>query len=125
MRKYLMIVNSGPEDANRATAPFLTAKALVEKGQEVVVWLYNQAVYLAVEGCAENVQAPSLPTLEDLLLFLTRKSNCRIYIGLSCTMGRGLMDQNERPTVPFAYGEFAATTTLADLIMEADQVINF
>jgi len=31
VKKYLIIANNGPEDPNRATVPFLTAKALVEK----------------------------------------------------------------------------------------------
>ena len=125
MAKYLMIVNSGPEDANRATAPFLTAKALVEKGQEVFFWFFNQAVYLLVEGCAENVQAPSLPPLEDLLLFLTMTNKCRMYIGVSCAMGRGLVDQDLKPTVTFTSGELVTNAFLADLIMEADEVISF
>jgi len=37
MGKYLIIMNNGPEDADRATVPFLTAKALVEKNHEVSI----------------------------------------------------------------------------------------
>ncbi len=44
MGKYLIIANNGPEDPNRATVPFLTAKALVEKGHEVSIWLFNNSV---------------------------------------------------------------------------------
>ena len=125
MAKYLIIVNRGPEDANNAVVPFFTGKALVEKGQEVTFWLYNQAAYLAVEGCAENILAPALPSLEEILLFLTMTHKCPIYIGISCAYGRGLLDEDHKPTVPFAYGEFVTIEKLAELIIEADHIINF
>lgn len=125
MGKYLIIMNNGPEDANRATVPFLTAKALVEKGQEVSIWLYNNAVYLMKEGCYEYIQAPGLPPLEDLVLFLVETARISVYIGVSCAIGRGLVDEQQNPTVKFAYGEFAGPSKLADLIIEADHIIGF
>jgi uncharacterized protein involved in oxidation of intracellular sulfur len=125
MAKYLMIANNGPEDPNRATVPFLTAKALIEKGHEVSIWLYNNAVYLMIEGCVENVQAPGLPPLEDLMLFLTVTNKTPIYIGVSCAIGRGLVDEKQEPIVDFSYGELGSPPKLADLIIEADNVIGF
>ena len=120
-----MIANNGPEDPNRATVPFLTAKALIEKGHEVSIWLYNNAVYLMKEGCIENVQAPGLPPLEDLILFLCMTNKTPIYIGVSCATGRGLVDEHQKPVVTFDYGELASPPKLADLIIEADNVIGF
>jgi len=125
MAKYLIIVNSGPEDVNRATVPFLAGKSLVEKGNEVTFWLFNQGAYLAVQGCAENIQAPGLSSLEDILLFLTVSYKCPIYIGISCTIGRGLMDVHNKPMVEFAFGEFANTEKFGELLVEADKIINF
>jgi predicted peroxiredoxin len=63
MKKYLIIANSGPEDPNRATVPFITAKALAEKGH--------------------------------------------------------------KPTSNFVCGELGMPSKLADLIVEADNVIGF
>ena len=127
MAKFLMIANAGPEDPNRATVPFLTAKALVENdnGNEVKIWLYNNAVYLMRTGCWENVQAPGLPPLEDLMLYLTQVKNVPVFIGVSCAMGRGLVDENHKPVCPFAYGELGDPRRLAELIEEADQVVGF
>ncbi len=125
MSKFLIIVNNGPEDPNRATVPFLTAKALIEKGHEVSIWLYNNAVYLIPEGVAENVQAPGLPNLEDLLLFLTMKHKTPIYIGTSCAIGRGLVDDNNLSICDFTCGKLGTPPKLADLIIEADNVIGF
>lgn len=126
MGKYLMIVNAGPEDPNRATVPFLTAKALIEKGHEVSIWLYNNSVYLMKEGSYEFVQAPGLPPLEDLMLFLATTHSTPVYIGVSCAIGRGLVDeQTQKPLCKFAYGELASPPKLADLIVEADHVVGF
>ena len=123
-KKYLFIVNNGPEDPNRATVPFLTAKALIEKGQEVSIWLYNNSVYLVQEEAYLYVQAPGLPPLEDLLLFLESK-NMPIYIGVSCAIGRGLVDQHHKPLVNFSHGELKSPPDLADLMIEADDVVSF
>jgi len=125
MGKYLMIVNAGPEDPNRATVPFLTAKALIEKGHEAIIWLYNNAVYLMKKGCYEYIQAPGLPPLDDLMLFLTTVHKTPIYIGVSCAVGRGLVDEQGNTLCDFAYGELAGPPKLADLIVEADQVVGF
>ncbi len=123
-KKYLFIVNNGPEDPNRATVPFLTAKALIEKGQEVSIWLYNNSVYLMVEDALQYVQAPGLPPLEDLMLFLD-SHNMPIYIGVSCAIGRGLVDLHHKPLVNFSYGELKSPPDLAQLMMEADDVVGF
>jgi len=125
MGKYLIIVNNGPEDANRATVAFLTAKALAEKKHMVSIWLYNNAVYLVTEGVAEHIQAPGLPNLEDLILFLTMTKKIPIYIGISCAMGRGLISQEHELLSQFTFGELGAPPKLADLIIEADNVIAF
>ena len=125
MGKYLIIANNGPEDPNRATVPFLTAKALVEKGHEVAIWLFNNSVYLAPEGVAENVQAPGLPNLEDLMLFLTMTKKIPIYIGTACAMGRGLVSEEQEALATFVCGELGMPSKLADLIVEADNVIGF
>lgn len=124
-KKVLIIANSGPEDPCRATVPFLTAKACVEKGMDVSIWLYNNSVYLVCEGVAQYVQAAGLPSLEDLLLFLTMAKPIPIYIGVSCAIGRGLLDENQQHKINFDAGELAAPPKLAELIEESDRIINF
>ena len=89
MKRYLIIANNGPEDPNRATVPFITARVLAERGHSVSIWLFNNSVYLMPEGVAQNIQAPGLPNLEDLILFLTMNQRVPIYIGGACAMGRG------------------------------------
>ena len=122
---YLIIANNGPEDANRATVPFVTARALSEKGHDVSIWLYNNSVYLMPAGVAENIQAPGLPNLEDLLLFLTMTKEVPIYIGVACAMGRGLVSEEQEPLCDFTCGQLGTPSQLADLIVAADNVIGF
>jgi len=124
-KSVLIIVNDGPEDPNRATVPFLTAKACVDKGMEVSIWLYNNAIYLMCEGVTEHVQAAGLPTLEDLVLYLTLTKSTPIYIGVSCAVGRGMLNEDHSPRINFAAGELAGPATLAELIEKSDTVISF
>jgi len=77
------------------------------------------------EGVAENIQAPGLPNLEDLLLFLSMRKKIPIYIGVSCAMGRGLVSEERKPLCDFTCGELGTPPQLADLIVEADNVICF
>ena len=48
-----------------------------------------------------------------------------IYIGVSCAIGRGLVSQEQKPLCEFTCGELGAPPQLADLIVEADNVIGF
>jgi len=77
------------------------------------------------EGCYEYIQAPGLPPLEDLVVFLVESGRISVYIGVSCAIGRGLADEQKNPTVKFAYGQFADASKLADLIIQADHIIGF
>lgn len=77
------------------------------------------------EGVAENVQAPGLPNLEDLILFLTITKKIPIYTGMSCAMGRGLVSEDQEPLCTFVCGGLGVPSQLADLIVDADNVIGF
>lgn len=123
-KKYLVIMNNGPEDPGRATAAFMAAKGLVEKGEDVSIFLLNNAAYLMVEGSEEYVQGPGFPPFEDFFLFLTITNKTPIYIGSSCAIGRGLCDEKFNPKVKFSYGEIAGSDKLTELIVEADKIVS-
>jgi predicted peroxiredoxin len=124
-KTVLIIIRNGPEDPNGVTAAFLTAKACSEKGMDVSLWLYNNAVYLIKEGTPEQVQAFGLPPFEDLLLDLTTVKEVPIYVGISCAVSRGLCDTEQKPIVKFVAGKLASPSKLAELIFRADNVISF
>ena len=73
----------------------------------------------------KKIQAPGLPNLEDLLLFLSMREKIPIYIGVSCAIGRGLVTQEHEPLCDFTCGELGTPPQLADLIVGADNVIGF
>jgi len=123
--KVLIIINNGPEDPCRVTAAFMAAKGLVEEGQNISIFLLNNAVYLMVEGTQEYVQAAGLPPFEDFFLFLTTNKKIPIYIGASCAIGRGLCDQKRKQKVELSYGEIVGADKLTELIIKADKVVTF
>lgn len=123
-KKVLVIMNSGPEDPGRATTAFMAAKGLVEKGDDVSIFLLNNSVYLMIEESQEHVQGPGFPPFEDFFLFLTMTNKTPIYIGSSCAIGRGLCDEKFNPKVKFSYGEIAGSDKLTELIVEADKIVS-
>ena len=123
-KKYLVITHSGPEDPGRATTAFKVAKNLVDKGEDVSIFLLNNAVYLMIDESQEHIQAPGSPPFEDYFLFLTMTKKIPIYIGEFCSIGRGLRDEKGNPKVKFSYGEIAGSDKLTELIVEADKILS-
>lgn len=122
MCKVLIIANNAPDEPNRISAALLTGKVLAEKGNQVSVWLYNNAVYLINYSTVENIQAPGLPPVEDLLLFLETK-NVSVYVGLSCAEGRGVYRKDQE--FPLKNWSYAPAERISDLINEHDKVLVF
>lgn len=59
MEKFLFVLTRGLEDPTRVTRVFQLAKVAKEKGNEVNVFLTDDAVYLAKPGMADQVKAPT------------------------------------------------------------------
>jgi len=124
-QKILVIVNSGPGEPGLATAAFMTARNLVEKKQNVSLFLLNDAVYLMMEEVQENIQGCGYPPFEDFFLSLTMHHKTPIYIGQSCALGRGISDEKGNLKIKVLYGTIAGSDKLSELVLEADKVINF
>jgi hypothetical protein len=103
VKKVMIIANNGPEDPNRATVPFLTAKALADRGS---MYPYGfTTMRLSDEGrTAENIKPPVFRRWK-IFCFTDDDSSIPIYIGVSCAMGRGFCDERQKPTVEFSAGE--------------------
>lgn len=55
------------DDPTMASLPWVAAKAAYEQGDQVVLWLFNEAANLArVKGSALDIQAPGLPPLREI-----------------------------------------------------------
>jgi predicted peroxiredoxin len=65
--KLVIISTTGPENQEKATLPFVVATAAQSVDAKVVVILQASAVLIAKNGAAENVNAPGLLPLKQLL----------------------------------------------------------
>ncbi len=59
MDKFLFVLTRGLEDPTRVTRTFQMAKAAKEEGNEVHVFLTDDAVTLVKPGMVDNVVAPT------------------------------------------------------------------
>ena len=59
MEKFLFVLTRGLEDPTRVTRVFQLAKVAKEKGNDVNVFLTDDAVYLAKPGMVDQVKAPT------------------------------------------------------------------
>lgn len=67
MRKVVVNLATGLEDAERVTVAFLVGGAAAEQGREVAMFLTKEAVRLALPGVAEAVACDGCPPLARLV----------------------------------------------------------
>lgn len=70
MRNMLFIISNGFEKAGRATRAFQFAKVACEKGNNVKVFLVDDAIHWAQLGMAEGVRASTGEEMKPLIDFL-------------------------------------------------------
>lgn len=59
MQKFLFVLTRGLEDPTRVTRTFQLARVAKEKGDEVNIFLTDDAVLLVKNGMIDNVVAPT------------------------------------------------------------------
>ena len=67
IEKIVIISTTGPEFQEKATLPFVVATAAQATDVNVVIILQASSVLLAKKGMAENVNAPGLMPLKQLM----------------------------------------------------------
>jgi predicted peroxiredoxin len=82
----------GKEDSERATLPFVFANNAALAGEEVVVLLTTDAVWLATEGGAEGVHREGLPPVAEILRELIEGGG-QVWACQSCTKPRDITDE--------------------------------
>jgi len=65
--KFIISGSYGTDNPTMATLPFMAAKTAKEKGYDVVLFLWNEAVTLARPGIANNVIGVNLTPLKEVL----------------------------------------------------------
>lgn len=64
--KLIFNATYGKEHPERATLPFVAANIAASAGQEAIVLLTIEAVWLGTSGGADGIASPGLPVLADL-----------------------------------------------------------
>jgi predicted peroxiredoxin len=94
--KLLIHSSHGKEDPERATLPFIVGKNAAIAGQEAVVMLTVEGVWLATEGGTEGIQKDGLPPLEEALREFVENGG-QVWACQSCTQPRGITEEQLVP----------------------------
>jgi predicted peroxiredoxin len=90
--KLLIHSSHGKEDPERATLPFIVGKNAAIAGQEAVVLLTVEGVWLATEGGTGGIRKEGLPPLEDALREFVENGG-QVWACQSCTQPRGITEE--------------------------------
>ncbi len=93
MGTLLIHASRGKEEPERATLPFVLGNNARIAGQDVVVLLTTDAVWLATEGGAEGVEHEGLPPLPKIMGEYIGNGG-QVWACQSCTKPRGITDED-------------------------------
>ena len=87
----LVHASHGKEDPERATLPFVLANNAALAGDEAVVLLTTEAVWLATDGGADGVHREGLPPVAEILRELLDNGG-QVWACQSCTKPRQITE---------------------------------
>ena len=120
MAKILVHVTSGPEHPTRAALAFLVAKAAVEEGHEVSLFLAGDATQLLRDGVLDSLVGLGTGSLRESYDAVVA-SGARIYASGMSSKARGVgeADFEGKPV------EAAMPNRLVQLAVESDRVLTY
>ncbi len=120
MAKILVHVTSGPEHPTRAALAFLVAKAAVEEGHEVSLFLAGDATQLLRDAVLDSLVGLGTGSLRESYDAVVA-SGARIYASGMSSKARGLgeADLEGKPV------ELAMPNRLVQLAVESDRVLTY
>ena len=120
MAKILVHVTCGPENPTKAALAFLVAKAAVEEGHEVTMFLAGDSVQLLRDAVLDSLTGLGTGSLRESYDAVTA-AGTRIYASGMSSKARGLgeADLEGKPV------ELAMPNRLVQLALEADRVITY
>ena len=116
MANLLINVTSGPEHPTRAALAFLVARAAVEQGHEVTLFLAGDAVQLARDAVLDNLVGLGTGSLRESY-DAVRAAGARIYVSGMSSKTRGFE--------PGEDVEAAMPAKLVELTFAADRVLTY
>jgi predicted peroxiredoxin len=116
MAKLLVHLTHGPEDPTRAALAFLVARAALEAGHEVSLFLAADAVQLLREPVLDNLVGLGTGSLRESYDAL-RAGGARFFVSGMSSQARGFdPGENAEPAMP---------AKLVELAFEADRVLTY
>lgn len=97
MRRLVVKVTAGAEEAERSNQGFTVAAAAAAAGAEVSLWLTGEAVWFAVPGRAEAFELPLATPLADLLQVVLATGS--VTVCSQCAARRELVEEQLRDGV--------------------------
>ena len=120
MARLLFQVTTGPENTTRVTLAFLVARAAVQKGHEVDVFLGGDAVTLLRDETMDLVHGVGTGSLREHYTAL-RDGGARFYASRMSSRARGL-DADELGGKDVT---FVAPDDVVELALAADRVLSY
>ena len=120
MGKLLVHVTHGPEHPTRAALGFLVAKAALEDGHEVSLFLAGDAVQLIRDAVLDNLSGLGTGSLRESYEAIVAGGG-RFYVSGMSSQGRGVTpaDLEGKPA------EMAMPKVLVQLAFEHDRVLTY
>ena len=118
--KFLVHITHGPEAPTRAALGFHVAKAAVEEGHQVTVFLAGDAVNLLRPGTLDQLTGLGTGKLRELFDALVA-GKARFYVSGGSSQARGLTQGD----LAAAGGQFAAPRDLVRLAAESDRMFTY
>ena len=120
MAKILVHVTSGPEHPTQAALAFLVAKAAVDEGHEVSLFLAGDATQLLRDAVLDSLVGLGTGSLRESYDAVVA-SGARIYASGMSSKARGVGD-SDLEGKPI---ELAMPSRLVELALESDSVITY
>ena len=102
--RVLIILSCGTDNPNRATRALFFAMVAKKKGRDVVIFLLDEAVYLAKRGVIEHLRAATGDSADDHLAFL-QEYDVPLLVCTPCAVTRQIQETDLVKGARFATGD--------------------
>lgn len=120
MAKILVHITHGPEHPTRAALGFLVAKAAIDEGHSVSLFLAGDAVQLMRDATLDNLAGLGTGKLRESYDAIVAGGG-KFYLSGMSAKGRGLTDEDLKGKP----AEFAMPNVLVKLSLEHDRMFTY
>jgi predicted peroxiredoxin len=118
--KLLVHVTCGPEHPTKAALAFLVARAAIDEGHEVTMFLAGDGVQLVRDGVLDSLTGLGTGSLRESFDAVVA-GGAKLYVSGMSSKARGV----GQPDLEGKPAEMAMPSRLVQLAFEADRVITY